>query len=283
MTVDEGNLRFQVTCLRKAFGKEQIISTVKGRGYCFVAPFSRASDGDSATAGEEDVARAAHARHYGGFFDRLYDDFETMSRSEWTRVGRPEIDNFRAALSWALDRPERREFAISLVGAGGRLMLKLGLIGEGRRYGEQLLDAVGPDVPLDIAARFLRQSGALWVTSDYALALPLLARSVSLYRQLGDRRSHAGVMTMIGYIETAKGEYEAARNTLEEAWQILEQFDAKKELYSTTLNLGILCSRMDRMEEARTYFAKALEIARAIEDHDSESLTLLNLADLECG
>ncbi len=41
MMVDESNLRFQMRGLRKALGGERYISTVSGRGYCLVAPFTR--------------------------------------------------------------------------------------------------------------------------------------------------------------------------------------------------------------------------------------------------
>jgi predicted ATPase/DNA-binding winged helix-turn-helix (wHTH) protein len=45
LTVEEGNLRFQITSLRKALGDDQgvarYVSTVQGRGYCFVANVSR--------------------------------------------------------------------------------------------------------------------------------------------------------------------------------------------------------------------------------------------------
>lgn len=44
-TVDEGSLRFQVASLRRALGDGEdgtrYITTVAGRGYCFVAPVSR--------------------------------------------------------------------------------------------------------------------------------------------------------------------------------------------------------------------------------------------------
>ena len=45
LTVEEGNLRFQITSLRKALGDERgaarYVSNVQGRGYCFVANVSR--------------------------------------------------------------------------------------------------------------------------------------------------------------------------------------------------------------------------------------------------
>lgn len=50
VTVEEGSLRFHIANLRKALGdgkdSARYISTLSGRGYCFVAPISRPSRGD---------------------------------------------------------------------------------------------------------------------------------------------------------------------------------------------------------------------------------------------
>src|SRR5246500_780789 len=47
VTVEEGNLRFQMAALRKALGDgrdgARYISNIAGRGYCFVAPVTRSS------------------------------------------------------------------------------------------------------------------------------------------------------------------------------------------------------------------------------------------------
>ena len=47
LTVEECNLRFQVSALRKALGDgrdgARYVSTVAGRGYCFVAPITRST------------------------------------------------------------------------------------------------------------------------------------------------------------------------------------------------------------------------------------------------
>src|SRR6266550_2784471 len=48
VTVEEGSLRFHMASLRKALGDgkdgARYITTLAGRGYCFVAPISRSSD-----------------------------------------------------------------------------------------------------------------------------------------------------------------------------------------------------------------------------------------------
>jgi DNA-binding winged helix-turn-helix (wHTH) protein len=47
LVVDEGSLRFHITCLRKALGDGQsgvrYVTNVTGRGYCFVAPICRSA------------------------------------------------------------------------------------------------------------------------------------------------------------------------------------------------------------------------------------------------
>ena len=52
VTVEEGSLRFHIASLRKALGDgkdgARYITTLAGRGYCFVAPISRSSDRGSA-------------------------------------------------------------------------------------------------------------------------------------------------------------------------------------------------------------------------------------------
>src|SRR5260221_8576470 len=49
LVVDEGSLRYHVSALRKALGEgrsgERYVTNVPGRGYCFVAPISRAAPG----------------------------------------------------------------------------------------------------------------------------------------------------------------------------------------------------------------------------------------------
>ena len=57
VTVDEGNLRFHIAALRRALEDGQsgarYVTTIAGRGYCFVAPISRPN------ANRHSVARPA--------------------------------------------------------------------------------------------------------------------------------------------------------------------------------------------------------------------------------
>src|SRR5260221_4161635 len=56
VTVEEGSLRFHIANLRKALGDgkdgARYITTLPGRGYCFVAPISRSGDQGQLLQGE---------------------------------------------------------------------------------------------------------------------------------------------------------------------------------------------------------------------------------------
>ena len=63
VTVEESSLRFHIAGLRKALGDgtdgARYIATLAGRGYCFVAPMSRATDRDNVV--EAGIDRLSHA------------------------------------------------------------------------------------------------------------------------------------------------------------------------------------------------------------------------------
>jgi predicted ATPase/DNA-binding winged helix-turn-helix (wHTH) protein len=67
VTVEEGSLRFHMTSLRKALGDgtdgARYITTLAGRGYCFVAPVSRANTAPPVHIAPEAPPAAAHFPH----------------------------------------------------------------------------------------------------------------------------------------------------------------------------------------------------------------------------
>src|SRR5216684_1946331 len=66
-TVEEGSLRFHIVNLRKALGDgkdgARYITTLTGRGYCFVAPISRSSDQGQVLQGQALAAAAVSFPH----------------------------------------------------------------------------------------------------------------------------------------------------------------------------------------------------------------------------
>lgn len=138
-------------------------------------------------SGEGEDLRHAHA----GYYLRLAEgaEPELWGPLQAARVKLLEIEqgNLRAAMSWALERKEL-EMAAGLGWALWRFWWIHGQLAEGRRWMEEAL-AKGADMPAALRARVLSVAGTMATgQSDYASAEPMLEESLTLFRELGDRR-----------------------------------------------------------------------------------------------
>jgi predicted ATPase len=88
------------------------------------------------------------ARQHCEYFLELAEDTETEARgpreAEWLRQLKSDQGNFRAALSWSLERGEK-ELALRLAGALHSFWYHAGFLVEGRRWAERALEAVADD------------------------------------------------------------------------------------------------------------------------------------------
>ncbi len=231
--------------------------------------------------GEIDIIAERHARYFTELFGRSDALAETEPEIGWLKVYRPEIDNVRAALDWALAAPERAAIAIALVGTAALLWQVLALFAEGRGYVTRALALVDGATPPKAEARLLRSAGGLWYNSDRPWALAQYERSVALYRRIGDRLDLGTILSAIGSLYASLGRNDEAKATLHEAEEILTASDRKRSLFNVMNNLGTLAGFMNETDEARRSFGRALDLARSVKDVSRESYILMNLAEVE--
>lgn len=232
-------------------------------------------------SGERDGIAERHAKFYTAQFDHALDSWETTPDAAWLGLYRPDLDNVRSAVEWALSGPARAGLAIALVGAAARLLEKLTFVAEIRRYLDRAVDLVDDDTPPVPAARVLRYAGIFWRTSDRLRALTLLERSAALYRRHGERLDLAPVLGAIGWVHAAFGRYAEAKASLTEALEILSSGDRRKSLCNAVNNLGSLAVLMNETGEARALLTRALDLARALKDPVWEHNILANLAEAD--
>src|SRR5262245_4113212 len=135
VTVEEGSLRFHMASLRKALGDGQngarYITTLAGRGYCFVAPVSRSNDrnnghGHAAPPTAADFPHAnlpsRLARMVGRADDVAALSTHLMATRFVTIVGAGGVGKTTAAVAVAHD--------LSKTFAGAVLFVDLGMIGD---------------------------------------------------------------------------------------------------------------------------------------------------------
>ena len=236
-----------------------------------------------AAAAETGAVAERHARYYTELFDRAYEAWETTPDAAWLAVYRPEIDNVRAALDWAFRDTGRKDVAISLAGSAGLLWEKLSLLAEGRQLAERATILIAPATAPAAAARLLRQTGILLLTSNRLLALELLERSATMCRQLDEKLGLGSALGTIASIHAFLGRHAEARTILHEAQEILAPARHQKALFNVMNNLGFLALLMEEAAEARGYFGQALDLARSQRDVVREVQILVNLAEVEFG
>jgi predicted ATPase/DNA-binding winged helix-turn-helix (wHTH) protein len=229
--------------------------------------------------GESDAVAEQHARHFADVLLRAEAEWEITPDPDWLALYRPDLDDLRAALDWALAEPGRRRLALRL-GQNLRLLAVLSLITEGRRYADRLVAAIDDETPPAIAAGLIHQGARFWLNSFDARWPQHSERAVALYREIGDRLGLVRSLTQLANFRVWQGRHEEAEALLIEAWDLVAPTKFGKAKISTKICLGILSTRTGEFSEAREYYLQTIQLARDLRSQ-SESLCLLNLAVLE--
>ena len=234
-----------------------------------------------AAAAETAAVAERHARYYTELFDRAYEAWETTPDAAWLAVYRPEIDNVRAALDWALADKTRAKIAAALAGSAALLWDKLSLLAEGRQYADRALRLVDQNQLTAVTARLLKQVGILWHSSDRLQALASLEKAAEIYRLSVDRPNLGSTLCTIGSILAVLGRHAEAKAPLLEAWETLSESNWMKSQFNILNSLGILALFTGQNDEARVYLSRALACAKAQHDVIRQTQVLVNLAEVE--
>jgi predicted ATPase/DNA-binding winged helix-turn-helix (wHTH) protein len=234
-----------------------------------------------AQSGERDELAKRHARHVKAIFDRAEAAWETMPDADWRRTYAPYIDDVRAALDWALAAPERTGLGIALAGASARLWNMVVLVPLGQEYCRRFIDLIDKaETPSD-AARLLRYAGLLWRNSDRLHGVELLERSAAMYREMVDEPGLGATLGLLGGSCMYLGQYAEAEAMLHEADRILAGRDRVKSFQNVINASGSLALAMSDADAARRFYAIASDLARKLTDKVRESISLINLGEIE--
>jgi predicted ATPase/DNA-binding winged helix-turn-helix (wHTH) protein len=231
-------------------------------------------------SGEGDKIAESHALFYMQVFERADLAWETTSEADWVAAYRPDIDNVRAALDWALSAPNRVPLAMILAGVAGHLWVRLGLNIEGRGYLDRLVEIIDADTPPADAARVLRCAAMLSRRTDRPRSVALAERSVAIYRQIGDRLNLGAALGLLGSDYIVLGRHAEAKAILGEARELLSGTSSGKSLQGVVNDLGSLALLTNEPDEAQRCYTAARDLARRLNDSLREYIALNNLGEL---
>ena len=232
-------------------------------------------------SGEAEALRRVHAAYFLAFAEEADPRLTTGEQVSWLNRLEDEYDNFRGALSWAL---ERREVvtALRLGGALWRFWYVRGHTSEGRRWLEEALSLGGRGAESQ-RARALNGAGHLaWSQGDHERAESLREESLALSRQAGDKREIADALNGLGFVARRRGNFEAARNMHEEALTLSREIGDRWGIAHSIDLSGRAAAFQGDYAAARPRLEAALEMFREVGDRAgiAESTGVMGMAAL---
>jgi tetratricopeptide (TPR) repeat protein len=229
---------------------------------------------------ERETVAIRHAGYFATLCEQADAEWETTSTLRWLGDYQPELYNVKAAMQWALAKPERADIAIGLAGIAAKLWDAMGHQSEARPLIEQALALVNGQSRSDIAARLLHYGGKLWSYADPLLMRGYYEHAADLYDRIGDRLASAVVRMSL---ESRSGltRYEEAKSALTEAETLPSLAERCVSLCTLLNGLGGLASQRGEYDQARQYNAWAGKLMQELDDPVRSGVILLNLAEFE--
>jgi predicted ATPase/DNA-binding CsgD family transcriptional regulator len=228
---------------------------------------------------EEDTYRARHAHYYAKLAGDAEQGLVGPEQGIWLNRLEAEHDNFRAALTWTIERepgPAAQQFAGALL----RFWEIRGYLSEGRSWLERAL-ATAPDKADAARAKALLSAATLARRQgDYAHATELYQESLEAWRELGNRSGIASAFNNLGVIAHEQAEYPRANELYGEALEIFREDGDRQRMAATLTNLGIVARRLGDYDRATDLYEESLGIWRALGDRLRIALSLNNLGVL---
>lgn len=163
-----------------------------------------------AAAGERDDALAGLARYCTGEASLAAEGLVGPAQAEWLDRVRDDLESYRVALTWFIEvgRPaESADIAWELM----HFWVIRGHAAEGLRWYEQILNL--PSVPPVAQSKALVGAAMMWYTQgELAHARTALRRARGLARDAGDPKMVAEAEHLLGHVEHAVGDTNAARD-----------------------------------------------------------------------
>lgn len=155
-------------------------------------------------------------------------------------------------------------------------------LSEGRGWLEGLLaqavsagDAAGAPT---VRAKALSGAARMaWTQSDYTQAAALGARSLELYRALGDRQGSAAMLNLLGLAAQHQGEYGSATALFEEGLALRRELQDTRGIAASLNNLGEVARVQADYERAAALFAESLALFRGLGEKYALADVLISL------
>jgi predicted ATPase/predicted Ser/Thr protein kinase len=230
--------------------------------------------------GELEELRSRHAEHFLGLVEEAEPELVGPDQERWVRRLEDESGNVRAALDWSLESGPL-ELGLRIAGSLTRFWSIRGHMSEGRGWLDLAL-ARDAEVAPAVRAKAAYASGyAALGQGDFSQADARFAESLSLYRELGDRRGTALSLAQQGWLLTTRGDVGGATAVSEESLALARELDDKRTASVALSNLAEAAVTTGDLDRATELYEEALALRRDVGDRRNVANALLNLGRTE--
>jgi predicted ATPase/class 3 adenylate cyclase len=217
-------------------------------------------------SGEGDDVRRRHAEHFASVAESANLNAGALRPGgQRIELAIAEQDNFRAALSWAI---EARELRLALRTATALEQFWVANDPrEGERWFATIFERTGDGKELDpvLFAQALRACGScLDIGGDFDRAEALYARSLKLHTAIGDEHGRAVLLHRIGLIAMRRGDLGDARTLVEESQSIHKRHDDRWGLTQTIATLGAIERDSGNLGHAFDLISRSAELSSEV-------------------
>jgi len=231
--------------------------------YRLLESFREYARGKLAARGEWHVLSHRHALAFLGLAEELGLAYDTKPDEVWFDLAQRELDNWRAALQWALIHHGDVLLGQRLVGRLHVAWENLACI-EGRRWLRSALELVDRQTPTSVLASLsYAEASIAHQLREYTTELDSSESAIERYRVAGDSLGIARAQCWAGHALECLGRIEEAKALLQEALTTARGLGNNRVLADALRLLAFAGALGDEVVAARGYLAEALLICEA--------------------
>ena len=232
-------------------------------------------------AGDYAAVAQAHASAFLALAEELNRDWDTSPDALWFAQAELELENFRAALNWALGSRGEAVLGGRLVAALRPLWMYLAAA-EGRRWIQATRELVGAEAPAPVVAALdLTEASLDAALCQYKASCAAGERALARYRELADSLRVAHAQQIVGQALVILGRVEEANVLLSQALAASHALEKRRLTGLALQGLALAANALGDVAEARSLHADALEIFRVIGAKRTAAAVSVNLAETE--
>jgi len=232
-------------------------------------------------AGEDAAVARLHAAAILALGEELYRIFETTPEREWLALAEPELENFRAALTWALG-PQGDGLLGRRLAAALRPVWTRFAAAEGQRWIRAARDLSATAMPASVeAALDLAEAAIAIALAQRKTARERAERALALYSELDDPMRVAQARHLLGRALVDLGDIEEGETMLASALREARAVGVRSVIADVLQSIAIARNHAGDVTGARPLFAEALAMFRSIGAERVSSTIAGNLAEAE--